>query len=278
MKVFWCDREGSVHYLTMMQDEGASAIQNRLKELHMDEYIDTVHLTGMGPVPKFPEGMAVKRLSTLSETPDVYERIRAELIVQTRGVRHLLASEPHTPARFLTVSVGTGISYALIDTDDRVEQPLIGNPVGAEVLRFFTRLFDQPPPDGWLFPDLPPEMDYDLRMKDVVGEAAAGIVGDFIVGHLAKAPDNRADFRYAKILSSIANMVAVGISRDILIIREKLGTKLPEDIIFIGGGLRYEILKRYVSKYVRMLGLAPIFPPLGAFAGAIGAYLSDDFV
>jgi len=211
----------------------------------------------------------------------VGDSIESEITAQVEGAKELLRIANDPVAEFLLVGMGTGTSYTWVTKEAYVRYPL-GNPLGGGfldgMLKFslhtgYERFL------AWASHGRP----LDLCIKDVVPEKEGTFEGELVIANCGKAKE---DSRIEDWCASLVNCVAVATARDVMLAHHMLEKErvilqdvmyVGQDVVYVGSTVAFNpVLQSMLDKYTRLVGKVPHFPPHGAFALAMGAYLRMD--
>lgn len=244
--------------------------QQLIDALVLDE-IDEVLVTGIGvydlPFPRSP----IRNNHPLSE-----------IQMQVIAAGELLRQNQLDITDYCLVSIGTGISYTDVDGDYHRHLP-VGNPIGGGYMIGMGRMLLPHIGDdaksiiqeinrvGNLFLNRSVfnEKHPDLLYKDVDPVANDNIVGEMVIASCANMTSESSDDARC---FSIANTVAVGIIKDIMMYKS-CNYCNSNNVVCIGTASRYEIIQKLLQKYGNALGLTFHFPMWGEYAGALGALI-----
>ena len=274
VKAHWISPSGERNFLSTMDGFDRRGLANELRHRYG---IDVLCAAGNGPTDGFdwfPQHRA-------QGNP-----IHAEISVQAEGAARLLRDQrlPVAP-RFMAVSVGTGVSYALRDEDGACA-PLLGSPIGAgtvDGLLTSMGIASGPGIDELLDGEAAPPT-FDLTLADVVPALKGTPHEAFIASHFAKAASNRPLLDHeirARFAASAINMLVVDVARTLLLhdrnpdCRMSLdGFVLPvRDVVVVGTmPSRSRYVRRSLESVLRLIGKEPAFPERAEYALAVGAY------
>ncbi|MEK7546320.1 MAG: hypothetical protein AAB554_04565 [Patescibacteria group bacterium] len=274
VKAHWISPSGERNFLSTMDGFDRRGLANELRHRYA---IDVICAAGNGPTDGFdwfpqhrPQG----------------NPISAEIRVQAEGAARLLQDQrlPVAP-RFMAVSIGTGVSYALRDEDGGCVA-LLGSAIGAgtvDGLLTSMGIASGPGIDALLESDAAPPT-FDLMLGDVVPALKGTPYEAFVASHFAKAASNPPlldDEWRRRFAASAVNMLVVDVARSLLLhdknpdCRMTLdGFVLPvRDVVVVGTmPSRSRTVRRALEAALRLIGKEPVFPERAEYALAVGAY------
>jgi hypothetical protein len=232
--------------------------------------VTDIFVAGNGPMDGF-ERFSTHRL--------IGDQLAIEKITQARGA--ILLSERDGKTRLsgvrrMIVSIGTGTSYIVEDTECEQYFIPIGNANGAGTIDGKLASFGLS--SGAAIDGLFAEgfETFDLTMGETIPSTRGTKLEFYTASHFAKAARNppQDQQRCDKLAAgSAVNELVVSVARDLLIFDRVPDWSGTEDVIVVGTlPSRSKTVRSLLEFALRMVGKNPIFPTHGEYALAIGAY------
>lgn len=280
-KVAWRNADGTYgfHSTATEDDEGfVDDVECTPRDLLVAnlqrEGVTRLRATGIGE--RWLKGFAVEEASGDSIEDEI--RLQADGVKPLLGVCGGMTRMSPPPESFLLVSVGTGVSYTRV-VGATAERFPYGNAIGGGFVAGLTRLLrlDYSYGIGDLDRLCAGKEPSDLLVRDVLAATRGTTVGEFVVAHFGKVPEDRPGMteeegRIGEGIASALNCVAVSVIRDVLMMGLSDAYRAPGPLVVIGSTVAtFPTLRRYLSRYAAMLGIDILFPDYGEYAAAIGA-------
>lgn len=197
--------------------------------------------------------------------------IQAELTLQAKGVRRLLALSRTKVDNFFLASIGTGTSYVIV-RQDQIEVLLFGRPLGGATIMGLGKAlglgqtFEEIANTAWGKP-------LDIFVRDLVPEPEIDPYDmNTIIANFGRARKKSSRVRLA---SSIFHLVACNIAQDVAMLGS--GISDPRYVIYIGTPVANSTkLRHFLQEYSKIFGFYSLILPNAAYAGALGALHMND--